>query len=518
MPLKFLCTTKTVTIAHCSPKTLDQIKQYLTVAVANQYHVLRRAKKRGWDGTTKFLNPRINSFSRGLWPQVKWLLDEHNLDYEFKKVTPALLPQISKLEINANLILRPNQAEALNKWLKRDGFGVVWAPPGFGKTELAAGALCVLNKQYKRALFIVNGLDLLLQTKERFELRLKCQIGIIGGSQWAPSRITVATIQTLYSAIKDKNHEHHKELNAMLKATDFIIVDEVHHARSKQIRSILSRANARYCLGLSARPFHAYEKDIQRMTAEDAIILAYLGPVVYHETATDLIEKGQLARPRVLLIPILHPLADEMKWADARKQLYTNQEMLAAIAHLTKAAASADQATLVISGSSLTFNHRIYETLKANQVNVIELCGAVDKELRQDARHDLNTSALRAIVATTIFDEGVDIPNLRQLILGYGGKSLIKLEQRMGRGLRKKQQGKNVAVVVDFIAYGNKHLEKHSRVRIKRYLEEEGYDLYLVNPEKHSRYIRRILKGKATNLNQLPDANYYKQLAATQAI
>jgi len=475
--------------------------------------VLQRSKKPGWDGTVSFLNPRLNSFSRGLWPQVKFAMQENGLKYEFKKITPVLLPQINELDIGPNLTLRPDQAEALNCWLKREGFGIICAPPGWGKTELSAGALATLNGNFEKALFIVNGLDLLLQAKERFTAKLTKSVGIIGGNEWNPQRLTVATIQTLYSVIKDKTHEHHKELNALLKETDFIIHDECHHSRSKQIRSVLSRANARYCLGLSARPFHAYNQDVQRMTAEDAIVLAYLGPVVYHQTASDQIEKGHLAKPYVLLIPILHPLADEMKWAEARRQLFYSKTMLDTMTSLTKAAAEAQQTTLIISGNSLDFNHRIYEALNEADINAVALSGSIDKDERQDARRQLNQKGLEAIVATTIFDEGVDIPNLRQLILAYGGKSLIKIDQRTGRSLRKKQEGKNVAVIVDFLAYGNKHLEKHSRIRLKRYLEEESYELQLVFPDKHSKYIRRILKDKATELDQLPDVEYYRRLA-----
>jgi superfamily II DNA or RNA helicase len=183
------------------------------------------------------------------------------------------------------------------------------------------------------------------------------------------------------------------------------------------------------------------------------------------------------------------------------------------MAQLTKAAAEAKQATLVISGNSLIFNHRIYNTLDMRGIKATELCGAVDKDVRQQTRHDLDINKIQAVVATTVWDEGVDIPNLRQLILGYGGKSLIKVDQRTGRSLRKKQEGQNVAVIVDFMHYGNDHLKNHSHVRLKRYLEEESYDLCLVHPTQHSNYVRRLLKDKAIELDQLPDVEYYRRLA-----
>lgn len=508
--IELLATSKTITVARCGPKTLAELRAYLTVPVKDQYFASRA--KRGWDGTTKFLSAK-NTFSRGLWQQVKHWLEECRYKYEIKKVTPNLLVQRQNPVINQQLTLRPNQLEALNRWLRRDGFGIIYAPVAFGKTELAAAALATVKP--KRALFLTNSLDLLLQTKERFEQRLPgLQPGLIGGSHWEPRRVTVCTVQTLYNVLKSKDHPRLGELKNLLAETDLVIADECHHSKSTQIRTIIRHAGARYCMGLSARPFHVYDRDLQRMTAEDASILACLGPVVYKESTSELIDQGQLAKPRLLLVPLDHPLADEMPWATARKLLFAHQGLLDTAVALTKAAAEAGQATLVITGNSLAFNRRIHKALVAAGVNAEELHGGVDKEVRQQARLDLNRDGLQAAVATTIFDEGVDIPNLRQLVLAYGGKSLIKLDQRVGRSLRKKQEGANAAVIVEFVSYGNKYLYSHSLTRLKRYMEEKEFELCLMYPERHSRHVRRLLKGRATELNQLPDVNYYRALAA----
>ena len=76
-----------------------------------------------------------------------------------------------------------------------------------------------------------------------------------------------------------------------------------------------------------------------------------------------------------------------------------------------------------------------------------------------------------AIIASTIFDEGVDIPEVGSLILAVGGKSTIKTLQRVGRALRPKK-GENEVEIYDFIDWGNKYLLSHSRQRLQDYMDE----------------------------------------------
>jgi superfamily II DNA or RNA helicase len=77
------------------------------------------------------------------------------------------------------------------------------------------------------------------------------------------------------------------------------------------------------------------------------------------------------------------------------------------------------------------------------------------------------------MIASTIFDEGLDIPNLRSLILAGGKKSEIRSIQRLGRGLRRADN-KTAVEVIDFYDLNPKILEKHSKERLGTW-EDEGY-------------------------------------------
>ena len=62
-------------------------------------------------------------------------------------------------------------------------------------------------------------------------------------------------------------------------------------------------------------------------------------------------------------------------------------------------------------------------------------------------------------------DVGVDVPSIGLVVLAGGGKAEVALRQRIGRGLRAKKKGGNVAYVVDFSDHFNGYLSAHAKTR-----------------------------------------------------
>ena len=99
----------------------------------------------------------------------------------------------------------------------------------------------------------------------------------------------------------------------------------------------------------------------------------------------------------------------------------------------------------------------------------------VDSEIRKDILSDFRNGDLDCLVATTLADEGLDIPILDAVILAGGGKSKIKALQRVGRALRLFPN-KVKAYVIDFMDNAH-HLQKHSQERLKIYQTEEEFHI-----------------------------------------
>jgi len=454
--------------------------------------------QKGWDGSECFYNRRTKTFSIGFWLHIKRALKIHHKKYKIVSDSRTPLAPIEHLALKTET-LYDDQITALNSWLTKGGRGIVWCAPGFGKTELAMGAIKILfdRKLIKSALFVCSGLDAMTQTRERMDTQLKVR-----------GTILVTNIQALARALKVKDPETVR----FLKSLDFLIIDECHHQRAAEFKKLVNLHKGKYRLGISASPFHEYKKaDLHSMRSDDAAVLKLLGPVVSRFSASSLIEKGRLAKPIVFFCPL--PEVDmpfNPTWPLTKKLMLTNNEaMHKVIARFVATAAQAGEQSLVVAGGIKKLAFNVWRALDKRGVTAKFLHGGIDKDYRNWTRKELIKGGIDAICATTIYDEAVDLPNLRLLALAYGGLSDIKLEQRTGRDLRKKK-GSNTAIILDFLCTSNKHLKKHSYARIKHYMAERAFEFRIVG--HHSSYVNRIFRDRAEFINELPGVEFFKDL------
>jgi superfamily II DNA or RNA helicase len=73
----------------------------------------------------------------------------------------------------------------------------------------------------------------------------------------------------------------------------------------------------------------------------------------------------------------------------------------------------------------------------------------IGKKQRKAAMEEFKAGNLRTMIATSLADEGLDLPNVDLLIMVSGGRSSQKTIQRASRALRKTET-KNCATIVDF--------------------------------------------------------------------
>jgi superfamily II DNA or RNA helicase len=92
---------------------------------------------------------------------------------------------------------------------------------------------------------------------------------------------------------------------------------------------------------------------------------------------------------------------------------------------------------------------------------------------RRHTLYDFKAGKLKCIVATSLADEGLDIPIASALVLMSGGKNKAKAEQRTGRVLRAFA-GKVEAKIYDFADAFHPLMKKHADAR-RRVYEGLGY-------------------------------------------
>lgn len=87
--------------------------------------------------------------------------------------------------------------------------------------------------------------------------------------------------------------------------------------------------------------------------------------------------------------------------------------------------------------------------LQSQGLNVAVATGSASSRERKKMLDALDAGHYDYIICSTIFDEGVDLPNIGGVVIAAGNKSAPALLQRTGRAIRKKEE-ENYAVIVDF--------------------------------------------------------------------
>jgi superfamily II DNA or RNA helicase len=114
------------------------------------------------------------------------------------------------------------------------------------------------------------------------------------------------------------------------------------------------------------------------------------------------------------------------------------------------------------------------------------LSGSMSNKKRKAGLDALRSNELRTAIATSIFDEGLDVKRLNCLILGGSGKSSTRALQRIGRVIRTFDYDdgtkKDKAYIFDFIDSA-RYISEHSRSRMKIYKEESEFEVKIVDIE-----------------------------------
>jgi len=168
------------------------------------------------------------------------------------------------LRVQFRGMLSPEQEQAVSAVCSHD-FGVISAPPAFGKTVV--GAQIIANRGVN-TLILVCRQHLVDQWRQRLATFLDLpleSIGLIGGGKRKPTGlIDVAMIQSLIrrGVVADLVAEY-----------GHVILDECHHGSAVTYDLILRQAHARYITGLTATP--------TRKDGHHPIIFMQCGPIRY---------------------------------------------------------------------------------------------------------------------------------------------------------------------------------------------------------------------------------------------
>ncbi|MGE6515298.1 DUF3427 domain-containing protein [Lysinibacillus sphaericus] len=406
----------------------------------------------------------INHFKRQFedaWYEAIPLTNEWITNYKQSYVLQPFIKQTTAnaLEINApqyltnalvdSLAVQPNkmQTAALEqiKNLRASGAkkGLIISATGTGKTYLSA--FDVRNFAPKKMLFVVHREQILKKALQDYQKILggpEVDFGILSGnSKDTDAKYLFATVQTISSQrylLQFKKNDF-----------DYILIDEVHRAGANTYQAILNYFEPEFLLGMTATPERtdnyntyelfdyniAYEIRLQAALEEDMLCPFHYFGVTEYEKDGELID-------------------DTSKL----QFLVSDERVKHIIEKINYYGYSGEKVRGLIFCRSKEETHALSTALNLRGLKTMALTGDHSQAEREDAIKKLERSELEYILTVDIFNEGIDIPYLNQIIMLRQTQSSIIFIQQLGRGLRK-HDSKEYVTVIDFIGnYKNNYL------------------------------------------------------------
>ncbi|ACV22179.1 type I restriction enzyme EcoKI subunit R [Slackia heliotrinireducens] len=362
-------------------------------------------------------------------------------------------------------MIRPNvmQTEALAglAQLRDEGKNraLLISATGTGKTYLSAFDVKAFSP--KKVLYVVHRNKIARKSMESFQNVLSSKeysFGMFSGSEkTTDARCIFATVQTL---AKRENLEKFAK-----DEFDYIIVDEVHRAGANSYLRFMDYFEAEFILGMSATPERTDDFDIYELFDHN---------IAYEIRLNDALEYN-------LLVPFHYfgvaevCIDGELLEEDASfNRLVSDERVRHVLNAINKYGYSGERV------HGLVFCSRIEEAEELSQkfnnlgYKTVALSGSTSEALRDDAIERLeqdedDENALDYIFTVDIFNEGIDIPAVNQVVMLRPTQSAIVFVQQLGRGLRTSE-GKEYVVVIDFI--GN--YQKNYLIPIALFGERSG--------------------------------------------
>lgn len=360
----------------------------------------------------------------------------------------------STLEIPASGRIVPNEMqtkalEALRE-LREQGEdkAVIISATGTGKTILAA--LAVRAVQPKKMLFIVHREQILNKAISEFQRVLEEpaeKFGkVVGNLRQTDRKYVFAMVQTLSGENTLSGIDP--------EAFDYIIIDEVHRSGADSYRRIINHFTPDYLLGLTGTPertdgfnvFELFDYNVPyEIRLHEALEAKMLVPFHYYGV-TDFVTAGN---ETIDDVSQLSRLVSEERIVHILQMLrrYGHPSEVKGLMFCSKKDEAYELSRLLNEA-----------TLNGHQLRTKVLTGDDSADIREAVVRELENGQLDYVLSVDIFNEGIDIPPVNQVVMLRGTQSSIIFTQQLGRGLRKAE-GKDHLRVIDFIGnYRNNYL------------------------------------------------------------
>lgn len=373
----------------------------------------------------------------------------------FSSITP------NKMQQSALKNLQDLRSTGANK-------GLVISATGTGKTFLSAFDARSLAPG--RMLFIAHREQILQKAMSDYQRIMggkDSDYGILSGtSRGSDAKYLFATIQTISKSATLEEFDP--------RTFDYILIDEVHKAGANSYLKVIEHFEPEFLLGMTATPertddFNIYElfdyNIAYEIRLQEALEEEMLCPFHYFGV-TDFEYNGQLIDDTAML-----------------SRLVTNERVSYLMEKIEYYGYSGESVKGLIFCSRKEEAQQLSQMLNIRGYRTIALTGSDSQEARVGGITDLESGLLDYILTVDIFNEGIDIPCINQVVMLRQTQSSIVFVQQLGRGLRKHVD-KEFVTIIDFIGnYKNNYLipvalsgdRSQNKDNIRRHMKDTSY-------------------------------------------
>ena len=468
-------------IIDCERAIAKELSQYFTFYVPNYQHT-PAYKRKIWDGQIRLFNLYNHTIYAGLLNYIQKFAKDRNYSYEIdsEKLNEldnsfVSLTQFNTFVTSLKLKLKPHPHQltgcyhCINK-----NRALLLSPTGSGKSLI----LYILVRYYlsdlgskEKILIVVPTIGLVNQllndfkdyTQDKWNVDNEVHTIFSGKDKKTMKKIVVSTWQSLYNMPK----EYFDEFSV-------VFGDECHLFKSKSLVSLMTKLkNAHHRIGMTGT--------LDGTKTHKLVIEGLFGPIFNVTSTKNLIDKKLLSDVQIECITLLYDqsVCNENKritYQDEIKYLIGNEKRNKFISRLC----------LKLNGNSLVlFNFveshgKILHDMISDENEdkpIFFVHGGTDAHQREEIRKIVNGEKNAILVASYgTCSTGVNIPNIDNVIFASPSKSVIRVLQSIGRGLRKSKNNKitkiyDISDNMSYKSYKN-HTFKHMDERIKIYNNE----------------------------------------------
>lgn len=464
----------------CDRSLAKELNSYFTFTVPN-FQYTPAFKKRLWDGKIRLFNLYTQTIYAGLIDHVVKFVKDRGYTWEYTPVqyTPPTSERvrefISGLPLSAGgKPVQPYdyQIQAVQHALERSRALLV-SPTGSGKSMMIY-LLCrwMLDQNPTgKLLIIVPTTSLVAQMLADFRDYSKTDTWkadrnihtvMSGKDKTSTKRIIISTWQSIYN----QPYEYFD---------DFIGVfgDECHLFKAKSLSSIMSKAKKTiYRIGTTGT--------LDGTQTHKLVIEGLFGPTYHTTTTKKLIDQDLLSQISIDCLQLQYPPEDvqttkNMMYVDEIRWVVSNTQRNRFIKNLCK---KLNGNTLVLFNFVELQGKPLHELLQSDANKpVYFIHGETEVDSREQIRKAVDKGTDSVLLASYgTCSTGINIKNIHNIIFASPSKSVVRVLQSIGRGLRKSDTKQHMKLfdLADDLRYKSyvNHGMHHLDARLKIYTNE----------------------------------------------